>query len=233
MILIINKSKREGNALADAFKYMGIVAKAETPHRATSEISTFYRLIIIVDPDTLPDEREYVRGLRSYLSVIPIMALTDNVLKDSSLYDLTASKSATSAEIYKIIHSYFDTSKCFPPGEYLLLGLDASVDSRFVTNHSTVITLTKTERMVLRTLIRAYPIPLPPREILKYAFSQSKLPDPTSIRTYVCWVNKKFYRRFARKLIVSLDGGYVILTPELAQKRNIEFDFHNELQHII
>ena len=233
MILIINKSNREGNALADAFKYMGIVAKAESAHRAMSEISTFYRLVIIVSPESLPDEREYVRALRSYLSIIPIMALTDNTLADSSLYDFSARKSTTTAEIYKIINNYFNTSKSYPPGEYLLLGLDASASSRFVTNHSTVIPLTKTERMVLRTLIRAYPIPLSPKDILKYAFSQSKLPDPTSIRTYICGINKKFNHRFGRKLVVSLDGGYAILTPELAQKSGIEFDYHNELSRII
>ena len=233
MILIISKSMKTGNALADAFKYMGIVARAETPHKATSEISPLYRLVIIVDPGDLPDEREYIKSLRSYLSTVPIMALTDKDISDTSLYELTDRKSTTASGLYKSIRTFFDTSRKFPPGEYLLLGLDASVTSRFVTNLNTVIPLTKTERMVLRTLIRSYPIPMNPQRILKYAFSQSKCPDPTSIRTYVCAINKKFHKRFERKIIISLDGGYVILTSELARKRNIEYDYRNEIKHIL
>ena len=233
MILIISRSMKTGNALADAFKYMGIVARAETPHKATSEISPLYRLVIIVDPEDLPDEREYVKGLRSYLSTVPIMALADKDLSDPSLYELAERKSTTASGLYKSIRAFFDTSRRLPPGEYLLGGLDASAGSRFVTNLSTVIPLTKTESMVLRTLIRAYPIPMKPQQILKYAFSQSKRPDPTSIRTYVCAINKKFNKRFERKLVISLDGGYVILTPMLARKKNIEFDYSNEIKHIL
>lgn len=233
MILIINRSMKQGNALADAFKRMGIVSRAETPYKAMSAISHLYRLIIIADPSTLPDEREYVKNLRSYASEIPIMALTDSENADSSLYELVESKTATAANLYKSIKRFFSTSRKFPPGEYLLVGLDASANSRFVTNFSTVIALTKTESMVLRTLIRSYPIPLSAKEILKYAFSQSKLPDPTSIRTYVCSINKKFNHRFERKLVISLDGGYVVLTPQLAEEKHLEFDYSNEIHHII
>ena len=233
MILIINKSKKDGNALADAFRYMGIVTRAETPHGATNEISTLYRLVILVDPETLLDEREYVRNLRSYISNIPFMALTEHELKDPEIYDLVASKGLTTAGIYKTIRGFFESTGKFPPGEYMLLGLDASVDSKFVTNFSTVIPLTKTESLILRALIRAYPSTLSPKHLLRYAFSQSKLPDPTSIRTYICSINKKFHHRFARKLVISLDGGYVILTPEIAEDNSIEFDYHNELKWII
>ena len=233
MILVIDKSKKEGRSFAEAFKYMGIVARAESPSSASGEISTFYRLIIIVDPHTLPDEREYVRNLRSYLGGVPIMALTDSAIADPAIYELSAGKSLSAAEIYGVIRKYFKSSRLYPPGEYLLFGLDASAEARFVTNYSTVLSLTKTESMILRTLIRAHPIPLSPKDLLKYAFNQSKLPDPRSIRTYVCSINKKFQHHFKRKLIVSIEGGYTVLTPDLAEKENIEFDFHNELRWII
>ena len=161
------------------------------------------------------------------------MALTECEAKNTALYDIVASKKMTTAGIYKIIREFFESTKRFPPGEYMLLGLDASVDSKFVTNFSTVISLTKTESLIVRALIRAYPSTLSPKQLLRYAFSQSKLPDPTSIRTYICSINKKFHHRFARKLVVSLNGGYVILTPELAEENNIEFDYRNELKWII
>lgn len=233
MILLVNRSRKDGRALADAFRYMGILARAETPSRATGEISTFYRLVIITDPHTLPDEREYVKLIRSYLSTVPIMALTDRPLCDPSIYDVVAEKSSTAAKIYKSIREYFATSRKYPPGEYLLLGLDASASAGFVTNYSVVIPTTKTQSMILRALIRAYPISLSPKDILKYAFSESKLPDPTSIRTHICAINKKFEKRFERRLIVSIDGGYTLLTPDLADRRHLDFDYHKELKWLM
>jgi hypothetical protein len=65
MILVINKSKKEAEALASSFRYMGIPARGELPERAATEVSTFYRAIILFSPEKLPDEKEsslvYVR----------------------------------------------------------------------------------------------------------------------------------------------------------------------------
>ena len=218
MILIIDKSRKNGNSLADAFKYMGIIARAETPDKATSELSTFYRFIIISDPGTLPDEREYVRLLHSYLADVPILALTSGATDGGMPYDLTVSDKRPPAALYRLICGFCRERGIRPPGDYLMSGIDASVDLGFVTYFSEVVTLTRTESMILRVLMRTYPSPMKPSDILKYAFSQSKLPDPTSIRTHICAINKKFRVFSGRNQIVSTDSGYVIMTAALAKE---------------
>ena len=92
MILIINKSRKEAESLAGAFRYIGIVARGETPERANAEVSTLYRVILIVDPEKLPDEGEYITRLRSYIGDIPIIALTPSFLRISLLRKARSSK---------------------------------------------------------------------------------------------------------------------------------------------
>ena len=65
VILIINKSRKEAEALAAAFRCMGIVARAETPEHACAELSPLYHAILIDEPRKLPDECEYIVKLRS------------------------------------------------------------------------------------------------------------------------------------------------------------------------
>ena len=219
MILIINKSRKDAESLAAAFRYMGVVARGETPEHACAQLSPQYRIILIDEPRSLPDEYEYIIRLRSYISDIPIIALTENADLLKSQYEATAKRSATAAQLYRTICDICNKIGRYPPGEYMLAGINASVQQGFVTYFSEPVPLTKTERLILRFLIRAYPSPITPKAILKHAFSQAKSPEVSSIKTHVCSINGKFKRHINRNLIVSLDGGYVVMTPMLAKEK--------------
>ena len=69
--------------------------------------------------------------------------------------------------------------------------------------------------MILRYLIRSYPVPQNAERILKYAFKPTRAPEAASIRTHLSIMNKKFEKSIGRKMI-SLEPhrGYIILTPE-------------------
>ena len=221
MILIINKSRKEAESLAGAFRYMGIVARGETPERANAEVSTLYRAILIADPEKLPDECEYITRLRSYIGDIPIIALTDNSESLKTQYDAFAERATTASKLYKVIYKICNQVGKDLPGEYLLAGIDASVDRGIVTYFSEPIPLTKTESLILRFLIRAYPSSIAAKVILRYIFSQTKAPEASSIKTHICAINGKFRKHLGRNLIISTDGGYVIMTPMLAKAKQL------------
>lgn len=223
MILIINKSRKEAESLAGAFRYMGIIARGETPERTTTEVSTLYRVILIVDPEKLPDECEYIARLRSYIGDIPIIALTGNHQSLKSQYAARVERTITASKLYQTIRGICDSTAIALPGEYMLAGIDASIDRGVVTYFSEPISLTKTESLILRFLIRTYPLPVAPKVILKYVFSQTKTPEVSSIKTHICAINGKFKERIGRNLIVSIDGGYVVMTPMLAKEKLLNF----------
>ena len=223
MILIINKSRKEAEALAAAFRCMGIVARAETPEHACAELSPLYHAILIDEPRKLPDECEYIVKLRSYISGIPIIALTENSELVKGRYEATVKRTATASQLYRAICELCDAIKKHPPGEYMLAGINASIQQAVVTYFSEPLPLTKTERLILRFLIRAYPSSSTPKRILKYSFSQTKTPEASSVKTHICSINSKFKRCLNRNLIVSIDGGYVIMTPILAKEKHFNF----------
>ncbi len=216
MILIINKSKKEARGLSDMFYYMGILAYGVTPTEALAEISPIYRAIILMSPDNLPDKNDYVTRLRSYASV-PIFAITSN--KDNHdviLFDGILKKGTYAAYIYKFISDYSYKYGTKLPGNYQLSGINASCDITAPLYFFKALPFTKTETMILRTLIRTYPQPTSAKQILKYAFRPSKVPDVSNIRTHISVMNKKFREVTGRNIITFEVGeGYRVLTPEI------------------
>ncbi len=214
MILVINRSKKEGRRLADSFHYMGVLSYAVTPAESFGEISTLYRTVVLMHPERLPDERDFLRRLNSYLSGLPIYAISDSAeLKGE--YRAVFKTSAYSAVLFgRIARELLDDA----PGIYKLAGIDASHDLCTTEYFGKALPLTKTENMILRTLIKTYPLRMNAKRILKYAFKTTRVPEPSNIRTHVSVMNKKFREITGRNLITSVPGeGYRILTPELAE----------------
>lgn len=216
MILIINKSKKDARGLSDMFYYMGILAFGATPTEALSEISTIYRAVIIMNPDSLPDKEDYINRLRSYAD-IPVFAITDTRDNhDSILFDGIMKKGMYSAKIHKYISEYVTQHGAKLPGNYQLAGINASCDLSVPIYFFKALPFTKTETMILRTLIRTYPQPTSAKEILKYAFRSSKTPDISNIRTHISVMNKKFREATGKNIITfEFGAGYRVLTPEI------------------
>ena len=216
LILIINKSKRDAVSLAEMFYLMGILARGTTPTESLSEISLQYKVAIIMSPDKLPDKADFVTRLRSYAR-IPVIAMTDTPEeRDRLIFDLILRQSTYGSKIIENIRCYCESIGIQPPGTYRLDGIKASSASKVATFLHSELPLTKTETMILRTLIKTYPRRVSASEIHKYAFRQTRAPEISNVRTHISAINKKFRELRDENLIIFDSGkGYVILTPSV------------------
>ena len=216
MILIINRTKRDAVSLAEMFYLMGVLARGATPSDALSEISLQYKVALIRSPEVLPDKADFAARLRSYAN-IPLIAITDTPdIKDSHIFDLIIKRSTYSSKMLEHIRRFCEKLRIQPPGSYSLEGIKAYAASNVPTFLHSELPLTKTETMVLRTLIKTYPRRVAAAEILKYAFRQSRTPDISNVRTHISIINKKFRELRGENLIAFEEGrGYVILTPSV------------------
>lgn len=224
MVLIVHRKKLAARTVSDLFHYMNILSRPAIPSEALSEISLMYRAVIVLDPETLPEPREFVARLKAYARSVPVFAVSDNLagFKDLDAFDGHFKFSCLSARLAWYMANYCKKHKLPCLGEYKAAGLNATCDLDTVYYFNDTLTLTKTEAMILRLMIRAYPLPLKPKDVLKYAFKQSRLPEASSVRTHVSSINKKFKALANRKLIVMIpDEGYTLLTPEIVKLKNL------------
>ena len=127
MILIIDKSKKNANDLANMLYYMGILATARTPSEALSEISTAYRAVVISNPDMLADKVDYIKRLRSYASGIPTFAISPSKDEcDMAIFDEVFPSGMYGAKLLSRIFEYAEEFNLKPPGVYRLCGIDCS-----------------------------------------------------------------------------------------------------------
>jgi len=217
MLLIICQSKKLAKSVQETFHYMSILAYGTTPHEALSEVSEIYRAILIINPDGFPDIKDYVSRLNSYKSDLPIFALSNTPEKPfyPDIFDAVFTKNSMTPSLASKIVSYANEHNRAKIGDYRLAGFDASSNKVGVAYFDRTVSLTKTEAMVLRYLLRVYPIPQKAEKIIKYSFNPGRAPEAASIRTHISLMNKKFERTLGRKMIVHAPGkGYLILTPE-------------------
>ena len=205
MLLITDKSKESAEGLSEMFFYMGIPSYPADEKESLEEISSIYRAVIIVSPETFYELDKFVYRLRSKAHSIPIFAVSKEnfgmLSEYRNLFEGIFSFEPYAARLYKMIREYTDSHSLFSPGVYKVHGVNASVDLKNPTYLSTPLPFTKTETMILRTLIRAHPSALSSRSILKYAFKTSRAPDLSSIRTHISIMNKKFRSISGRNLI--------------------------------
>ena len=220
MLLIISQEKKAARSISDTFHYMSILSYAASPHEALSELSNLYRSVLIINPEGFADINDYVIRIKSYRSDIPIFALTDQTPPPyyPDIFDGVFTKQTfTPALAEKIIRFANENSRA-KIGDYYLAGFDASSDTLGVNYFYTKVNFTKTEAMILRYLIRSYPIPQKANNILKYAFRPSRAPEASSIRTHISIMNKKLEKCTGKRMIVLEAGmGYLIMTPEYAK----------------
>ena len=217
MLLIISQSKKLAKSVRETFHYMSILAYGATPHEALSEVSEIYRAVLIINPGNFPDINDYVNRLKSYKSNLPIFALSEEDEKPffPDIFDGVFTKNSFTPLLASKIISFANENNRAKIGDYRLAGFDASSNLVGVTYFDKRVDLTKTEAMILRYLLRVYPIPKNAEEIIKYAYKPNRVPEMASIRTHISLMNKKLDKELGRKMIVHAPGkGYLILTPE-------------------
>lgn len=219
MLLIISNNKRIARSISDTFYYMSILSYAATPHEALSEISEIYRAALIVNPEGFADINDYVVRMKRYKSDLPIFALCDSAPPSHypDIFDGVFVKPSFTPALADKIIAYANENNRAKIGDYYLAGFDASSHTIGVNYFYDRVNFTKTEAMILRYLIRSYPIPQRPESILKYAFRPSRTPEASSIRTHISIMNKKLKESIGKKMIILSPGeGYLITTPEYA-----------------
>jgi DNA-binding winged helix-turn-helix (wHTH) protein len=204
---------------------MGILSYAATPAEATTEISSLYRAVLVLEPATLPDPAEFVCELRKYAEHIPIFSMSESGPKDeyAHLFDMSF-KIAISSASFATKAAEYSIERDLPyVGDYRLAGFNATPGRASIKYFGEDFELTKTETMIFRYLIRSYPIPQSSESIIKYAFPPSRHPDPSCVKTHISVINKKFREREGRKLLIMLPSkGYVVNTAEIIEKLKSE-----------
>ena len=220
MILIVNKSKREAERTSDILFFMGIASYGATFAEALSEISEKYSAVLIFSDDSYDSVYELSLRLKSYCSSVPIFVSQAFIATDCGYFDGYFDTKKSIPIILKHISHDIDSESDRLPGAYRLMGLDASPSILSTKYFDTPIPFTRTENMILRVLIRHYPLPLSTEDVLKYAFRKSNCPEIASVRTHISVMNKKFRIITGRNLIEMHDGceGYIIMTPEYLEK---------------
>ncbi len=225
MILIINPSKRRARELSELLRIMGYLAFPILPREFGSEISPSYRAAVIATEDGFADLEDFVKLTRSYSRSLPLFLISDK-REHEGLFMRRFPSAVSPAGLIKGIRDELSRRSLPSPGEYRGAGFFASVDSPTVSFLGRSIKFTHTETMILRYLVSSYPTPKSAREILYHAFRQSKLPEPSSVRTQISCMNKKIRECEGRSLIEFIaDGGYRLIAPS---ERPFSFALSND-----
>ena len=215
MILVIDKDKSGAETCAEIFNFMGILAYGASPSEAMSEMGIDYRAVLVSFPERIADCEDFVYRLRKYAKSVPIFALAAKGTASDEFFDAVFNFNTLSSTLIRDITEYCRLHELAPVGCYRMAGIEASADSGEVFFKDKIIPLTKTEKMILRYLIRTSPSPKSPKEILKHAFKPSRAPLVSSVRTHVHQINRKLSCVPGAPKIVARYDGYVIATPIL------------------
>ncbi len=222
MILLLNDELQGAQTLSEILRHMGILSVAATVGSFYKEYSSKYRAILVMQKLYGRLDGQALSDIRAHSQTTPILALAeDGAYSDTEeLYDGVI---PFRGNYVKVIRQLIDTVEdmgLIPPGRYALAGTYAGADVEKVLHFDTPLPFTKTETMLLRYLMATYPTPQSAEEILRYSFKKGRSPEPSSIRTHISVINKKFRAITGFNLIsTAYDGGYIILTPEILASR--------------
>ena len=218
MVLVISSSKKKAQLVSDIFYYMGVISYAATPVEALSEFSGTYRAALVIEPNDLPDQKAFVKKLRSYAKMVPVFAISDSKPQAGGIFDGTFPDYIYSSTLVEEIVRYQSEHTLPLSAHYRLAGIDASCTSERVTVFDNTVSFTKTETMILRYLIASYPLPQSAKKIVKYAYKPARKPEISSIRTHISVMNRKFREIAGKSLCLSVEKeGYIISTPQIVK----------------
>lgn len=217
MFLVICKSKMHADSVSEMLGIMGVLSYSATPVKALSEISLSYRAVLILTPEALPDAKDFCQRLRAYHKSVPVFALSD-IENSHGIFDMVFAKNTKASTVLYAITEYQKAHSLPLVGDYRFAGFDAVASNSSITYFGQEIPFTKTESMILRYLMRAYPVPQSSKSILAHAFRPTRSPDEASIRTHISLMNKKFRAIAEKNAITHREGeGYLLLTPEITE----------------
>ena len=209
MLLIVSDLKNQAEDLSDMMNFMGVISVAAGASEAIFEISPIYRALVVITPDLIGENTENALLEKCVAATIPSFSL--GMCRSYKKYSFNLSEGLSASEILERIKEKCKLCGFDVPGEYKSAGIDVSQARRDAIFLSNKIELTKTELMIVRALLRLYPNPVKPDEILKFSFRKMRSPDEGSIRTHISKINKKAMKTSGRTLILNLEKlGYVL-----------------------
>lgn len=213
MLMIISNASEEANRLAETFSRMGLLAVGMTAEEALGEPMASYAAILLAFTSGAAEAtgaRELEALFAKNACTPPLFALGDAPNLPLAL-EGAYPRAAYAPSILSDMTERLAAKGRRKLGAYRLGELDASAELPTPALRGEPLPLTRTETMIVRALLRAYPMALSAERILRYAFRQSRLPCPASIRTHVSIINKKCRINEGRNIIASKNEcGYVI-----------------------
>ena len=217
MLLIVDKSNKNGKTARDMAYIMGFLAQAVSPYDFFKEISPFYSAVLVIDPAGFKEDREYFEKMCKFKLGIPFFALCPTAPSEPilSAFDKIIIGNEFTSRVMDQMLTYAKANGVRPLGEYCGYGYQASVRYKDAEYFERPIKITKTEKMILRFLIRAYPMPMNAERILKYAFKPGKQIETASIRTHISLLNKQC-RDVAERNVIEFvpKSGYTVYVPK-------------------
>lgn len=212
MILILSEDATARKTLSEMLYILGVICYEHSLDDEILPSAHLYRAVFIA----LPDENieGYKHYVRKRLGDIPIFTVFDRFYMRHSRADIEAAFKYGEG-IPQILSSVINICKSRalpPPCDYRRNGLDASLSKTGVFYDGKLLSLTKTETMIIRSLIIAHPRPLYASGILALAFKASRTPEVANVRTHVSVINKKCLFLVGRRLIQSNEAGKYMLS---------------------
>lgn len=212
MILVIGKTKKSAERLAETFNIMGYLSLGVTASMAERELSPRFRAIVILYPAEIGTFHHLLSALSSSALKIPVFEIGKS---DDERISISFAENTLPSTVIKKITQYLTVKGMAVIGKYRCAGFDASSELGEIYYFDRRIHLTKSEKMILRFLARSYPLAASAEDIIRFAIRPSRTPSPSSIRTHVSLMNKKFREHIGRQMIEFKDGeGYILITPE-------------------
>ena len=150
MLLIVDKSNKNGKTARDMAYIMGFLAQAVSPYDFFKEISPFYSAVLVIDPAGFKEDREYFEKMCKFKLGIPFFALCPTAPSEPilSAFDKIIIENEFTSRVMDQMLTYAKANGVRPLGEYCGYGYQASVRYKDAEYFERPIKITKTEKMI-------------------------------------------------------------------------------------
>ena len=194
MILLLESDRGfRADTLREMLYFIGILSKKASSIKDIRIPLSAISAVILLDA---PQDAELAKARRLFDGKIFRLCDADDKIP-------VLESGALASEMVSNVRDLEIASGTKPVGTYIIGELDASVWRDGVYFHNERISFTKTETMILRSLIALYPCAVGQGELLNLAFRESRAPDVSNIRTHICVMNKKLLAHAQKRLITS------------------------------
>ncbi len=197
MLLIADRNLSNAETLANIFYYMGILAYPVCYENIQREMSQKYHTYLLLDAEPSWGMRELIGNIRdasprsSVFGACFCSKEPERANDPPAIFDALFRVRPLAAPLLADMTEYQRLHGKPVIGNYGIDGLNAEHFQSFIRIDGDEIALTKTELMIIRYLCCTYPESADARDILKYAFRQTSIPELANIRTHISIINRK------------------------------------------